>query len=1564
MSLRKKTLLITVVTTLVLVGLLIGLSVAIFLQSFRTAEERDTRQELERVVRTINAEIAHLDTLLVDWASWDDTYRFIQDHNEDYIASNLADATFKSLKLNAMVFLDSSAQLVFGKGYDLQNDQPVPLPASLLGHLNMDSPLLQAQEGAKGIIRLPEGLMLIALRPILTSEGKGPSRGTLVFGCFLDADKLGQLSAQMGLPIAVYPLSKIELTSELQSPLSLLSEAKPIMTQASTPTTISGYALIKDIHGQPALVVRVDLPRVIYGQGLASVRYLALALTGASLVFFMVTLIHLEKMVLTRLSSLITQVRAIGSSDSPTGQVTIRGHDELSGLAQAINNMIQTIQRGEERYRELFDNANDIIYATDLQGHLTLVNKAAEVILGYSPQELLGKSIFQLIAPKDLELVQEMFKRKISAQASRTAYPVQIIAKDGRHLTFEIDSQPKYEDGKLVGVQGIARDITERKLAERSLLESERRFRELLEKVCLISVLLDPNGNITFCNDFLLTLTGWSREEILGRNWFDLFLPPEVREELRPRFLQSIASGEIFPYYDNEILTKSGERRLVRWNNTLLKDTTGTVIGSASIGEDITEQKRAEQVLAEERRLLRTLIDTIPDCYIFIKDAESRFLTTNAAHLRVLRATKLEEVIGKTDLDLFPPELAQQYYADEQTVIRSGQPLLNREEVTIDEQGRTKWLLTTKVPVRDSAGEVIGLVGVSRDITERVKAEEELERRDAVLEAVAFAAECLLKARRWEESMPEILARLGQAAKVSQVCVFQNYYDAQGVLHARRLQKWVAADQANRNGQPELEDIPFQQAGLGRWTELLGRGDLICGRVTDLPAGEQALLVGQGIRSIAVVPIFVDHAWWGLIAFRDHLYEREWSLTDIGALKTAAGTLGAAIQREKFQKELERAKEAAESASRAKSEFLANMSHEIRTPMNGIIGMTELALDTELTAEQREYLEMVLSSANSLLGLLNDILDFSKIEAGKLDLVPGDFALRDSLGETMKTLAVRAHQKGLELAYHILPDVPDALVGDLGRLRQVIVNLVGNAIKFTERGEIVVQVQKEEETDDRVKLRFSVSDTGIGIPADKQKLIFEPFTQADSSTTRRFGGTGLGLAISSRLVAMMGGTLWVESQVGVGSTFYFTAWFGLSKAAAPKAMFESLDVEGLPVLIVDDNATNLRILEEMLSGWHMRPKMANDPEKGLDELERAAQAGEPYPLVILDAVMPEMDGFTLAERIREHPALSKTAIVLLTSIDRQGDAKRCRELGITAYLRKPITQSELFNAVLNALGTTPSSLRHKTRALITPLSSNEHALRVLIAEDNVVNQHLASRILEKRGHSVTTVANGQEALEALAQGSFDLILMDVQMPEMDGFEAARLIRERERETGQHIPIVAMTAHAMTGDRERCLEAGMDAYISKPLNAHELLQVVESLAPKSVQGAPAPSSDLQPLKSASFDLDDALARVEGDKELLSQVINVFLEDSPRLMTDIRVSIERGDAETLQRAAHTLKGAVSSLSAHRAAQLALSLENLGRGGNLEKAEEIYLDLDREMNALREALKAFVSEITCAS
>lgn len=659
------------------------------------------------------------------------------------------------------------------------------------------------------------------------------------------------------------------------------------------------------------------------------------------------------------------------------------------------------------------------------------------------------------------------------------------------------------------------------------------------------------------------------------------------------------------------------------------------------------------------------------------------------------------------------------------------------------------------------------------------------------------------------------------------------------------------------------------------------------------------------------------------------------------------------------------AKQSAEDSSRAKSEFLANMSHEIRTPLNAILGMTELCLTTELTHDQQEYLRTVQSSADTLLQLLNDILDLSKIEAGKMEIEEIDFNLAEVVRETVRALAVRAHEKRLELAVHMPMDMPQWLRGDPIRLRQVLFNLVGNAIKFTERGEVVVEVEEQWSGEDEVGLHFSIRDTGIGIPAYRLEQIFESFTQVDSSMARKFGGTGLGLTITSQLLQLMNGRIWVHSKEGRGSTFHFTVRLKLGQQPQPRVAVDVSDLRGKRALIVDDNATNRRILDEMLHHLGVITTQADSADAAVHKLEAATERDDRFDIVLLDAMMPKIDGFQLAEAMHERDNLRADTVMMLSSVDRPNSAARCRNLGIAGYLVKPISASGLIEAILKALGgdtrrapaepIEPDSRPTRLLAQTTPPSTSLH---VLVADDHEPNRDLAVEILRRRGHSCCPVADGDKAIEAFEREEFDLILMDVQMPTMDGLTATRQIRQLERKAGGRIPIIALTAHALAGDREKCLAAGMDAYLAKPLHARELVTLVEKVGgvdDDTEEEASRPTA----LRKAGFDFSAALDRMGGETDLLYDHMNYVLNDAPALLKRMREALATQSARQLEISAHRLKSLVSSYNHDEARDLAIELEQMGKDAAFDQADRTLARLTSLVESLNNAIRNYITQ-----
>jgi two-component system sensor histidine kinase/response regulator len=944
----------------------------------------------------------------------------------------------------------------------------------------------------------------------------------------------------------------------------------------------------------------------------------------------------------------------------------------------------------------------------------------------------------------------------------------------------EISTSKRFDKAVLLNAKEA---VDDRKRAEPSVQQEEDFNQAVADSLPGLFYLVNEHGQLVRWNKTFSDVSGYSAEELTRKSVMDFFKEPDkslVAERMQQVFSEGEAVVEASFIAKDQTETPhlfSGKR--------LMFDGKLCLVG---LGVNLTERKRSEQKLRDSESKHRVLFEDSADATLVV--GQHGFVDCNLAAVQMFGYATVADLTALHPADLSPPNQPD------------GTPSLagsNQKIATafVNGKNRFEWLHRRK------NGEVFpaevcltaltlhgrpALLATVRDTTARKDAEASLrtseeqfrQLADSIREVFFVVTPEPIRVAYLSPGYEEIWGRPRQEA-----------YD--------RATAWIESVH------------PDERAGVSSFFARLMQGmqsEISC-RI-ERPDGSLRWIHARGF------PVNDPQ----------------------GKLVRVVGIAEDVTERTRVAAELVDAKEAAESANRAKSEFLANMSHEIRTPMNGIIGMTDLVLDTELNSEQAEYLHMVKGSADALLIVLNDILDFSKIEARKLELDYLTFNLRKSLGEVVKTLAIKAQQKGLEFIFDVAPGVPTNVVGDPSRLRQVLVNLVGNSLKFTERGEIEVSVQTEAQSVEGTILRFSVRDSGIGIPVDKQHKIFGAFSQADSSTTRKYGGTGLGLTIAGQLVGLMGGKLWVESEAGTGSTFYFTVQFGPGVAALPTRLPDVSQLAGVPVLVVDDNATNRRILEDSLIRWEMIPTVAEGAAAAIEALQDAQASGARLPLVLADAHMPDIDGFDLIEMIRQDPLLSSVRIVMLTSCGERGDAAHCQKLGVAAYLSKPFDRLELRDILLHVVARDPA--KPENRFLVTRHALHEQgqSLSFLVAEDNAVNQRLISRLLEKRGHRVVLAQNGREALEALEKQPFDIVLMDLQMPEMDGFEATQLIREKERASGAHLAIIALTAHAMKGDEERCLACGMDGYVTKPIKLEALFAVMENLAPGITSGSDA------------------------------------------------------------------------------------------------------------------------------
>ncbi len=1025
----------------------------------------------------------------------------------------------------------------------------------------------------------------------------------------------------------------------------------------------------------------------------------------------------------------------------------------------------------------------------------------------------------------------------------------------------------------------------------------------------------DRLGNVTSLNTAAETLTGWDAAGAKGRPAAEIFrlINAQTGAEEESPVTRALSTGESTGRGKHDtMIDRAGARHIVASNCAPIRDTGGLTTGTVLVFRDVTVEYESHERLKRANDRFYQLAKQSRTVHWEV-DAEGLYTFVSPVSEAVLGYTP-EELVDKMHFyDLHPEEGREHFKASVFEGFARREPFVDLENPLLHKDGRVLWVSSDGIPLLDDIGNLTGYRGTDTDIT----------------------AQRLVR---------EKLHQLSQAVEQSPVSIVIT--DTCGNI------EYVNPKFADVTGYTQAEAV-------GKNPRILKSGEI--------PAEEYQQLWST---------ITAGKVWRGEFHNRRKNGELYWESASISPIQDRDGriihflavkediTARKRVEAElnETNRQLVLARSRAEAANTAKSDFLANMSHEIRTPMNGVIGMTGLLLETELSQEQQQYAQIVRTSGEALLAIINDILDFSKIEAGKLELETLDFDLRATLEDTADLLAIKAREKNLDLVCIIEPGVPILLRGDPGRLRQIFVNLGGNAVKFTHCGGITIRASLEHQTEERAALRFTVTDTGIGIPADKREMLFSPFTQADSSTTRKYGGTGLGLAISKQLAELMGGTIGLESTENLGSTFWFTAMFEKQPADRISKPEPLADLSGERILVVDDHDTNRLLVTTLLKSWGCRFAEAQDGETALKCLLDAVEQGEPYRIALLDMQMPGMDGAELSRRIKGHRELCKTQLIMMTSVAERGDAARFSALGFAGYLTKPLRQSHLRDCIAMVVGRDHSPDTAAAAALITRHTISEaqkRRVRILLAEDNTTNQLVAVKLLEKLGYRADVAANGQEAIATLRAIPYDLVLMDCQMPEMDGFEATRHIRNPESEVPNHdVPIIAMTAHAMKGDREKCLEAGMNDYISKPVSPHALMESLNRWIPREASGTVCeiragdtePATAAQPPTHPVFDRAAMLSRLLDDEALAASVIQVFLADIPLQIEALRKRLESGDAGGSERQAHTLKGAAANVGGDALSAAASEIETASKSGNLAAALNHLPELEKQFLLLK--------------
>ncbi|HNX34470.1 MAG TPA: PAS domain S-box protein [Kiritimatiellia bacterium] len=1186
------------------------------------------------------------------------------------------------------------------------------------------------------------------------------------------------------------------------------------------------------------------------------------------------------------------------------------------------------LQKSEQRLSATLRSIGDGVITTDAAGRITDLNAVAERLTGWTTAEAEGRflvEVFRIVNALTREEISNPVEKVIREETVvELANHSMLIAKDGTEYQIADSCAPIRDASQnVIGVVLVFRDVSEEYRRRAILRASEERYRAIFEKNASIQYLMNVcDGRIVDANPAACAFYGYTRERMKQLHISDI----NTMWQSKQHEILAKARTEGCPRFEFRHRLADGQIREVEsYLCTLTIDGRECLY---AVVHDITARKQTEAELNKEQVLVRTLMENVPE-HIYFKDAESRFVMISRRQAEAFGLPDPALAVGKTDFDFFTEEHARPAFEAEQEIVRSGKPIVDLEEKETWPDGSATWVLTTKMPLRDSDGNIIGTFGVSHDITARKRIEQELRENEGRLRALTDAAQ-------------DAILMMDADGRISfwNPAAERIFGYAQDEVIGRDLHELVAPQRYR----------PAYQAGMARFQKT-GEGAAV-NTTIELQALRKT---GEELPvELSLSALHLEGRWQAVGIIRDiteHKRDQEELIETNRQLNEA----------------MSRANEMAEQArqaSTAKSDFLANMSHEIRTPMNGVIGMTGLLLDTELTDEQRRYAETVRTSAESLLGLINDILDFSKIEAGKMSLEILDFDLQDLVEDLAATMALRAQDKGLELLYSIATEVPTQLRGDPGRLRQILTNLVSNAIKFTQAGEVAIRVMLESERMDSVLLRFSVRDTGIGIPEEKIGLLFEKFMQADTSTTRKYGGTGLGLAICKQLAELMDGEVSVVSEEGKGSEFSVTARFGKQAEGAQPVVPVSADLRHVRILVVDDNATSREILTTYMTSWGMRPAETSNGPSAIQMLLRAVGMGDPFQLAVLDMQMPVMDGEMLGQAIKADARIAGTRLVMLTSLGMRDNAAHFQLIGFEACLTKPARHQELKRALSLALmdkaTKVPQSATKRQGTKDLQAQFADIKARILLAEDNITNQQVALGILKKLGLRADAVANGAEAIKELGTVPYDLVLMDVQMPVLDGLEATRQIRAVHAPVlNRDIPIVAMTAHAMQGDQEKCLAAGMNDYVSKPVTPQALARVLERWLRKKEHANTGTAGNVrqsaaEPLPSV-WDLAGLMERVMDDKDLAQQVLAGFPEDVGQRLLALKACFDAGNLAGVERQAHAINGAAGIIGGEALRAEASAMEKAARTGDRAGAAARYPELIRRFEGLKEALES---------